>query len=134
MAVHVRDEGDGSFHVQAGTLSFLMDAADRSADGPRSADLLLAALATCTAGTMRAFAAVAGIQGLRGVDVVADAVSATKPQRLQEISLRIAIRGDLTVEQIAQLTRAGTHCKIHNTLHREPEITVDVVRDLSPGD
>ncbi len=109
------------------------DAADGSKQGFRPVELLLGALGACTVGTMLTFAEGQHLE-LRGVSVELEAESASRPERVSEISLTIDLPSYLDAEAAAQLVRVGKHCKIHNTLKREPAVTVDLGRRMAVRD
>lgn len=127
MAVQVRDQGAGAFEVDLGSVQLIVGPRDDS-ERPRATDLLAASLGVCTAGTIRAFAEASGMTAFEGVDVSVEASSATKPQRVDSLTVVVVLRGDLDDKQVAQLTRAGGRCKIHQTLHTDPTVTVEVTR------
>lgn len=127
MAVAVRDHGAGEFEVELGSVKLAVGPRDAD-DRPRATDLLAASLAVCTAGTIRAFAEASGMTGFEGVDVTVETSTAAKPQRVDRLELSVVLRGTLDDKQVAQLTRAGGRCKIHQTLHTEPTITLAVSR------
>jgi putative redox protein len=90
--------------------------------GVRAVDLLLASLAMCVAGTVRAYAENHGVEGLRSVavDVTGEEVGA--PTRLATATLAIRLEGDVSDDDRARLLRAGAHCKIHTTLSRGVDV------------
>src|SRR5690625_3124784 len=104
MTVQIRDLGNGDFAVTSGGVSLL---AGSSANAIRPGDLLLAALATCTAGTIRDFAVNNNVDGFDRVDVTAESVVATKPLRMTEIDLAIDFLGELGQDKVDYLTRVG---------------------------
>lgn len=96
-------------------------------DGFRSAELLLGALGACTAGTMRAFAVKQGIEGFEGIDIIVNGETAKAPERVASLRLEVQIKGDLSEADKERLLRVGSHCKVHNTLHNEPDIEMVAV-------
>jgi uncharacterized OsmC-like protein len=90
--------------------------------GVRAVDLLLASLAMCVAGTVRAYAEHHGVDGLVGVIVEATGEEVGAPTRLATATLALRLDGDLSDDDRARLHNAGAHCKIHTTLSRGVEV------------
>jgi uncharacterized OsmC-like protein len=90
--------------------------------GVRAVDLLLAALAMCVAGTVRAYAEHHGIDGLVGVTVDVTGEEVGPPTRLATATLALRLDGELSDDDRARLARAGAHCKIHTTLSRGVDV------------
>lgn len=90
--------------------------------GVRAVDLLLAALAMCVAGTVRAYAEHHGIDGLASVTVDVTGEEVGPPTRLATATIAIRLDGDLSDDDRARLVRAGAHCKIHTTLSRGVDV------------
>lgn len=129
MEISVRDCGNGRFEVMARGARLIVDQPVADGGDPggfRPTELLLAALATCTASTMRNFAAGNGITEFEGVDIDAVADEMDRPRRVGHVTLELRVRGDLSEQDVDRLVRVGKHCKVHNTLHRDPQVTVAV--------
>jgi uncharacterized OsmC-like protein len=90
--------------------------------GVRAVDLLLASLAMCVAGTVRAYAEHHGINGLANVSVDVTGEETGPPTRLATATLALRLDGELTDDDRARLLRAGAHCKIHTTLSRGVDV------------
>jgi uncharacterized OsmC-like protein len=90
--------------------------------GVRAVDLLLASLAMCVAGTVRAYAEHHGVDGLTGVTVDATGEEVGSPTRLATATLAIHLEGDVSDDDRERLLRAGAHCKIHTTLSRGVDV------------
>jgi uncharacterized OsmC-like protein len=90
--------------------------------GVRAVDLLLASLAMCVAGTVRAYAEHHGVDGLASVSVDVTGEEVGSPTRLATATLAIRLDGDLSDDDRASLLRAGAHCKIHTTLSRGVDV------------
>jgi putative redox protein len=90
--------------------------------GVRAVDLLLASLAMCVAGTVRAYAEHHGVDGLASVTVDVTGEEVGPPTRLATATLAIRLDGELNDDDRARLLRAGTHCKIHTTLSRGVDV------------
>jgi len=90
--------------------------------GVRAVDLLLASLAMCVAGTVRAYAEHHGVDGLESVTVDVTGEEVGAPTRLATATLAIRLDGDLDDDERARLLRAGEHCKIHTTLSRGVDV------------
>ena len=84
--------------------------------GVRAVDLLLASLAMCVAGTVRAYAEHHGVDGLTSVTVDVTGEEVGSPTRLATATLSLHLDGELNDDDRARLLRAGAHCKIHTTL------------------
>jgi putative redox protein len=132
MNVVVRGVGAGVFttEVEIGRHRLAADEpiADGGADtGPSPYQLLLAALGSCTAMTLRLYAQRHGWP-LEEVTVVLshDRIYAedcadcdTRDGRLDRVSREITMAGDLTADQRATLLRIADRCPIHRTLTSE---------------
>ena len=90
--------------------------------GVRAVDLLLASLAMCVAGTVRAYAEHHGVDGLVAVSVDVIGEEVGPPTRLASATIAIRLDGDLNDDDRARLLRAGAHCKIHTTLSRGVDV------------
>jgi uncharacterized OsmC-like protein len=90
--------------------------------GVRAVDLLLASLAMCVAGTVRAYAESHDIVGLDrvSVDVTGEEVGA--PTRLATATIALRLDGALRDADRVRLERAAAHCKIHTTLTRGVDV------------
>ena len=90
--------------------------------GVRAVDLLLASLAMCVAGTVRAYAEHHGGDGLTSVTVDVTGEEVGSPTRLATATLSLHLDGELNDDDRARLLRAGAHCKIHTTLSRGVDV------------
>jgi len=90
--------------------------------GVRAVDLLLASLAMCVAGTVRAYAEHHGVDGLAQVTVDVTGEEVGPPTRLATATLTVRLDGELNDDDRARLLRAGAHCKIHTTLRRGVDV------------
>ena len=90
--------------------------------GVRAVDLLLASLAMCVAGTVRAYAEHHGVDGLTSVTVDVTGEEVGSPTRLATATLSLHLDGELNDDDRARLLRAGAHCKIHTTLSRGVDV------------
>jgi uncharacterized OsmC-like protein len=91
--------------------------------GVRATDLLLAALAMCVAGTVRAYAEHHGVDGLTSVTVDVTGEEVGAPTRVATATLAIRLEGELRDDERERLLRAGAHCKIHTTLSHGVDVT-----------
>lgn len=132
--VSVTGGADGTFRVSNGATSW-----DQRRDGPdgvRAVDLVLSALAICVAGTIRASAAVRGIDGLEEVHVTVRAIEAGAPARLESVNVSVSFAGSLDPHDARRLHQVGQHCKIHQILSRGVSVRfapLDQV-EVVPGD
>lgn len=94
---------------------------------PTPYDYLSAALAACTAMTLRMYAGRKGLP-LEGVDVTVThekmhatdcATCDTEPVRLDQLTRAISIRGDLTEAQRERMLEIADRCPVHRTLESE---------------
>jgi putative redox protein len=92
---------------------------DDDAAAPSPHDLLDAALASCTALTLRLYAARRGI-ALRGVDVSVSHETVNGVYRMARV---LDIDADLTDAERATLLRVADACPVHKTLSGEIEIS-----------
>lgn len=95
--------------------------------GPDPYELLLAALGACTSMTVRLYADRKGwpLTGVR-VELEHEKIYAqdcaeceTRDGRLDSITKRIYLRGDLTAEQVEKLLSIARRCPVNMTLQRE---------------
>ncbi len=140
--VIARPTGNGRFQVEISVRgrSFLADEPAEvggEGGGPTPYELLSAALAACTAMTIRLYAERKGL-GLRRVGVAlrhrkvhaADCAGCeTREGRLDEIAREIALEGDLAPEERTRLLEIADRCPVHRTLRSE----VLVLTTVAPG-
>jgi putative redox protein len=134
-AVVVTETREGKFQqvVAVGPHRFLGDepvAAGGMDSGPSPYDLLLAALGTCTAMTLRLYAEQKGLP-LAGVSVTLThakihatdcATCEIKEGKIDRIERTIALEGTLDAAQRARLLEIADKCPVHRTLTSEVEI------------
>ncbi|MGH2856747.1 MAG: OsmC family protein [Solirubrobacteraceae bacterium] len=80
-----------------------------------SVELLLAALGSCTLGTVLDYAGRVGIE-LDGARVELAPVLDAKPERVAEICMTLKLAGDISEPRLGALRRVAAHCKLHATL------------------
>jgi putative redox protein len=138
--VIVTDAGIGKY-AQRITLGRHVLVADEPASaggdgaGPSPSELLLAALGTCTAMTLRVYAYRNGIKLRRAmVRLRHDRIHAqdcadceTGKGMLSEISRDIQLEGELDAEQRARLLMVADRCPVHRTLTSEIVIRTTLV-------
>ncbi|WP_348945241.1 OsmC family protein [Chitinibacter sp. FCG-7] len=91
-------------------------------DAFRAGELVLGALAACTAGTIRQYAKTHGIDALEDVSVDVTGYESSAPSRIAAIVLRVTLHGGISASERTRLERVARHCKIHNTLLQAPEV------------
>ena len=101
--------------------------ADGGQDGAVTpTELLVASLASCVA-------FYAGRYLLRhdldrtGLAVTAEfTMAADRPARVGEVRLRITVPGDVPPQRADALLAVASHCTVHNTLRRHPDVSIEL--------
>ncbi|MFI9366569.1 OsmC family protein [Kitasatospora sp. NPDC053057] len=99
--------------------------------GPTPVELFVASLAACVAHYAGRYLERHDLtrDGLR---VSADYTMAPdRPARIASMNLRVAV-ADLPPERTTALLAVATHCTVHNTLERPPEITIALDESRTP--
>ena len=109
--------------LEARTRDVTLRVGRHAEEGFHSVELLLAALGSCTLGTMLAFAESVGLP-VDGVRLELTPTFADGPERVSHIDMRLRIDGDIPPKRLASLERVARHCKVHSTLDRRPELTL----------
>jgi uncharacterized OsmC-like protein/fermentation-respiration switch protein FrsA (DUF1100 family) len=137
--VVVEETGAGRLQqlVSVGSHRFFADepvAQGGLGSGPTPYDLLLAALGACTSMTLRLFADRKGWP-LANVRVALShhkihaedcADCETREGRIDEITRRISLRGELDAGQRAEFLEIADKCPVHRTLHGEVKVRTQV--------
>jgi uncharacterized OsmC-like protein len=137
MEIVVKDRGAGRFEVHSRDAVVAVDLLPSdggASDGFRSSELLLGALGACTAGTMRVFAVNQKIEGFEGIDVTVNAETSKSPERLSKIDVEITVKGSVSEADLERLLRVGSRCKVHNTLHGNPIVNIQLVGETAKVD
>ena len=98
---------------------------------PTPTELFIASLASCVAFYARRFAARHDIP-TDGLAVTAEFSMASHPARVGAITLQLHVRAELSPEQQASLLAVASHCTVHGTLMRPPEVRLELAA-LTPG-
>lgn len=133
IGVTVRAADNGYLRIQARDAVTHMGRAEDgrdAADAFRAGELLLGALAACTAGTVRGYARNHGV-ALADVRIEATGIEVTTPSRIAEIRLDIVLDGELDDGQRQRLLAAARACKLHRTLTQGPQITLGLVPSIA---
>ncbi|WP_033294827.1 OsmC family protein [Amycolatopsis jejuensis] len=122
--VTIRHQEDLSFAADNGRAQFSIEwnAVDRSW---QATELFLAGLGSCMLATMMDYAQKNNIDAT-GASVEVSGETATRPIRLGTLNITYVLPGTLTPNQIDALVRAGSRCKVHNTIENHPEFAVSV--------
>jgi uncharacterized OsmC-like protein len=93
-------------------------------DGFRPAELIMAALGTCTIGTMINFAR---NQGIEVSDITMEVSEETieHPERIGTFNVSMSVHTDADDKRVRTLERVAGACKIHNTLKDPPQINLE---------
>ena len=120
------------FRIKARGLEVIVDdtvEAGGPGDGFRPSELLMGALAACTAGTMLTFARNQDID-VSGISITVDDETAMHPERIARLLMDMSFASDADDRQKASLERVAAACKITKTLERPAEIELNFsVRD-----
>lgn len=115
----------GAFIASNGSWSFEFDLNNEA--GPRSIDLLLFSLGTCTIGTLTRYMEHKGLDpNTLEVTLSSDYEAANK--QYGTISVNLRLTGDLTESQLRSIRAVASTCRIHNTLKNFPGVELDAER------
>lgn len=89
-------------------------------------DLLAAAFASCVLTIMSKMAAARG-EKFEGARVEIDKVMVSNPRRVGEFVLKVAFPAHFTAEQKKFYISAVNACPVHQTLHPDVKVTVNVL-------
>jgi uncharacterized OsmC-like protein len=109
--------------LEAGARGVTMEVG-RTGGGFRSVELLLAALGSCMLGTLLAVAENSGI-AVDGVSLELEPVSAGRPERVDQVRMRLTMEG-IEPRRAAALRRAAERCKVHSTLEHGLRLELEV--------
>jgi uncharacterized OsmC-like protein len=128
--VVVRRESGYRLSVTTGSAEAVVDrSVDQGGqgDGFRSVELLLAALGSCTIGTMLTYADENGIE-VTDVQAELKAVESLATDTVTKARLTLYIAGPFDEDQRSQLEQAAAACKVHRSLHEgiETQLRVEV--------
>ena len=133
--VIVAENGQGRYQqgVQAGPHTLIADepASMGGADAdPAPYDYLLTALGACTSMTLRMYAEVKNLPLTRvSVTLSHEKVEIDGKGKIDRISRRIILEGDLTPEQRNRMLEIANRCPIHRTLSGNLEIASSLANE-----
>ena len=90
-----------------------------------ASELLLMSLGSCMMGTLLNFAVNQGYV-IKRIHLDIENEDSQSPSHISKINVKAKIEGNLSTVEIARLKRVATHCKIHNTLEKMPEINFNI--------
>jgi uncharacterized OsmC-like protein len=118
--------------VRQHTIRVDQPASDGGEDtAPTPTELFIASLASCVAFYARRFSARHDIP-TDGLAVTAEFSMASHPARVGEITLQVHVPAELSPEQQASLLAVTSHCTVHSTLMKPPEVRIELAA-LTPG-
>jgi putative redox protein len=89
-------------------------------------ELLVASLGSCVAFYAGRYLDRHGLKR-DGLRVIADFTVATdRPARVNQVTLRIVLPGGIPAGREAALLAVASHCTVHNTMRRQPDITIEL--------
>lgn len=86
-------------------------------------ELFLTGLGSCMLATLMAHGDKYGID-VAGARATVSGVSGRGPSRVARVEVTYELPAGLTDEEVDTLVRAGSRCKVHNTLQHRPEIVI----------
>ena len=105
---------------------------DRGEDtAPTPTELFIASLASCVAFYARRYLARHNLP-TDGLAIEATFDMGSKPARVARITLRLIVPEGVPADRLDALLAVATHCTVHNTLAREPEVSITLA-DLPAG-
>ena len=63
---------------------------------------------------------------VEGVSIQMEGTRSANPDRISEIRATMEISGEIPPERVETIKRVAKGCRIHNTLKRAPDISVDI--------
>jgi putative redox protein len=94
--------------------------------GMTPTELLVASLGSCVAFYAGRYLDRHGLKRDK-LRVIADFTVATdRPARVNQVRLRIVLPGGIPAGREAALLAVASHCTVHNTMRREPDITIEL--------
>ncbi len=128
MEIKVEQTGSVRFSVRARTHTIMSDQPRENGGedtGMTPPELLLASLGSCAAYYAAEYLRARGLSD-SGVRVTVHADKLKQPARLGNFQIEVNSPAHLSDEQQEAMTRAVSHCLVHNTLLSAPEIAIDV--------
>ncbi len=117
------------FEINSGNYKVISDqpkSTGGTAEGMQPVDLLLASLGSCIA------VFISHLLVRRNIDLSAcrlmiDKEMADNPRRVGKISVKLDLPDNITDSDKKAILRSASHCTVHNTLHGNPQINVDII-------
>ncbi|GAA1131247.1 OsmC family protein [Nocardioides aquiterrae] len=126
--LHVEHLGDDRFEIVVRGHRVLVDQpleAHGGDRGPTPTELFVASLASCVAFYARRYLRRHGLPE-QGLAVSTDYAMASGPARVGSLRIRIDLPDGVPEERRAALLGFASHCTVHNSITREPEIVVEL--------
>jgi putative redox protein len=89
-------------------------------------ELLVASLASCVAFYAGRYLLRHGLDRSRLAVTASFAMAADRPARVSDVRLRISVPSGIPAQRRDALLAVASHCTVHNTLRREPQVSVEL--------
>jgi putative redox protein len=126
--LHVTHRGDDRFAISVRGHELLVDQpiSDGGSDvAPTPTELFVVSLASCVAFYARRFLVRHGLP-TDGLAVDATFTMEQRPARVGELRLELRVPAGVPVERRDALLAVASHCTVHNTLRRPPDVSLEL--------